>query len=54
MTAGKKTNMTMARIVAVAGVALMAMSASAYTPKSFKEKAKRGSWDAWESQQMTV
>ena len=30
------------------------MTASAYTPKSFKEKAKRGSWDAWENQQMTV
>ena len=54
MTAGKMIKMTMARIVATAGIALMAVSASAYTPKSFKEKAKRGSWDAWESQQMTV
>ena len=34
--------------------AVAALSASAYTPKSFKEKAKRGSWDAWDHGQMTV
>ena len=45
-----KTELKAALVAAsVLGVACSAM---AYTPKSFKEKAQRGSWDAWESQQV--